>query len=78
VLSLLHLAIGATVIAFWSSLAGRPHRARRRRLFLGSFPIVALTLSTLFEGYAWTPLALGGVVLVLAGNVLVLIAKRRT
>jgi drug/metabolite transporter (DMT)-like permease len=41
------------------------------------FPIVALTLSTLFEGYAWTPLALGGVALVLAGNALVLIAKGR-
>ncbi len=79
VLSLLHLAIGATVIAFWSylTLVGRigPDGAAYSSVL---FPIVALTLSTLFEGYAWTPLALGGVVLVLAGNVLVLIAKRRT
>lgn len=79
VLSLLHLAVGATVIAFWTylTLVGRigPDGAAYSSVL---FPIVALTLSTLFEGYAWTPLALAGVVLVLAGNVLVLIAKRRT
>ncbi|MBE0529305.1 MAG: DMT family transporter [Rhodospirillales bacterium] len=78
VLSLLHLAVGATVIAFWTylTLVGRigPDRAAYSSVL---FPIVALTLSTLFEGFAWTPLALGGVVLVLAGNVLVLVAKRR-
>ncbi|MFQ6022498.1 MAG: hypothetical protein ACE5NW_07230 [Acidiferrobacterales bacterium] len=36
------------------------------------FPIVALTLSTLFEGYRWTVPALIGVATVLAGNLLVL------
>jgi hypothetical protein len=36
------------------------------------FPIVALAVSTLLEGYAWTPLAVMGVVLALTGNVLVL------
>ena len=36
------------------------------------FPIVALTVSTLIEGYVWTPLAGIGVVLALLGNVLVL------
>jgi len=33
------------------------------------FPVVALTLSTLFEGYRWTPLSALGLVLCLAGNV---------
>jgi hypothetical protein len=31
---------------------------------------VALTISTIYEGYHWTPLALGGLALVLAGNLL--------
>jgi len=34
------------------------------------FPIVALTISTIYEGYQWTPAALCGLALVLAGNVL--------
>jgi drug/metabolite transporter (DMT)-like permease len=34
------------------------------------FPIVALTISTIYEGYHWTPLALCGLALVLAGNLL--------
>ncbi|WP_341987516.1 DMT family transporter [Azorhizobium sp. AG788] len=41
------------------------------------FPIVALAISTLFEGYQWTWLAAGGVVLVLAGNLVVLSSPRR-
>ena len=32
------------------------------------FPIVALSASTLLEGYVWTPMAFAGVALVLAGN----------
>ena len=34
------------------------------------FPIVALTISTIYEGYHWTPPALSGLALVLAGNLL--------
>jgi drug/metabolite transporter (DMT)-like permease len=34
------------------------------------FPIVALTISTVYEGYHWTPMALCGLALVLAGNLL--------
>lgn len=33
------------------------------------FPVVALTLSTLYEGYHWTPLSALGLMLTLAGNV---------
>jgi len=36
------------------------------------FPIIALLLSTLFEGLTWGYLQLGGVALVLVGNALVL------
>ncbi|EPN68465.1 membrane protein, partial [Pseudomonas syringae pv. actinidiae ICMP 19096] len=35
------------------------------------FPIVALNISTWVEGYQWTLAALLGLVLVMAGNVLV-------
>lgn len=31
------------------------------------FPIVALMISTMYEGYQWTPLALCGLMLVLGG-----------
>lgn len=77
VLSLIHLSLGATVIGFWSylTLVGRigPDRASYASVL---FPIVALTLSTLFEGFAWTAADAVGVVLVLGGNVLVLTKGR--
>jgi drug/metabolite transporter (DMT)-like permease len=41
------------------------------------FPLVALAISTVVEDYAWTPIALAGVALVLTGNLLVLLAARR-
>lgn len=39
-------------------------------------PVVAMLLSTLFEGYHWTPIAAGGAVLALAGLVLALRARK--
>ena len=36
------------------------------------FPIVALALSTVFEGYVWTLSSVSGLVLVLLGNGLIL------
>ena len=35
------------------------------------FPVVALGLSTVFEGYQWTLISLSGVAIVLLGNLLV-------
>ncbi|MNJ77458.1 hypothetical protein D3C77_749620 [compost metagenome] len=35
------------------------------------FPVVALGVSTVAEGYQWTPPALVGLVLVMGGNLLV-------
>ena len=40
-------------------------------------PIIAMTLSTLFEGYRWSPLAIGGAVLALGGMLLALARRRR-
>lgn len=69
--ALLYLAIPGSVIGFtaYLLLVGRigPDRAAYSTVL---FPIVALTISTIYEGYHWTPLALGGLALVLAGNLL--------
>jgi drug/metabolite transporter (DMT)-like permease len=71
--ALFYLAIGASVLAFASYLTLlRRLGAARAGYATVLFPIVALAVSTLLEGYAWTPLAVMGVVLALTGNVLVL------
>jgi drug/metabolite transporter (DMT)-like permease len=35
------------------------------------FPLVALNISAVLEGYQWTPPALAGLLLVMVGNVMV-------
>lgn len=40
-------------------------------------PVVAMALSTAFEGYRWTPLTIGGTVLSLAGLVVALLARTK-
>ncbi|ROR32788.1 DMT family transporter [Inmirania thermothiophila] len=73
VLSLLYLALPGTVIAFWSYLTLLARIGPQRVGYvMVAFPVVALALSTAFEGYRWTPQAAAGVALVLAGNLLVL------
>ncbi len=73
VASLLYLALFATVLAFWSylTLVGRIG-AERAAYATVLFPIIALALSTLVEGFVWTATAALGIALVLAGNVLIL------
>lgn len=70
--SLLYLAIPGSVIGFtaYLTLVGRmgPERAAYCTVL---FPLVALNISAVVEGYQWTPLALGGLLLVMLGNVLV-------
>lgn len=39
-------------------------------------PVIAMTLSTMFEGYRWSPLAAGGALLAGAGLVVALTARR--
>ena len=72
-MSLLYLAIFGSVIAFGSylTLLGRIGLDRAAYVTV-LFPIIALLLSTLFEGLTWGNLQLAGVVLVLVGNALVL------
>ena len=67
--ALVYLAIVGSVIGFntYLALVGRIGAAKAAYCTV-LFPLVALSLSTLFEGYEWTWLSALGVVLVLAGN----------
>jgi len=71
--SLLYLALFGSVIAFgaYLTLLGRigPDRAAYVTVL---FPIVALILSTLFEGLTWGPTGLVGVLIVVVGNLIAL------
>ncbi len=73
---LIYLAVVASVIAFASylTLLGRIGSARAGYATV-LFPVVALTVSTVFEGYQWTPLAAAGLVCVLGGNLMMLRAR---
>ena len=70
--ALLYLAIPGSVVAFtaYLTLVGRlgPERAAYCTVL---FPIVALNVSAIFEGYRWSTPALAGLLLVMFGNVLV-------
>ena len=76
--SLVYLAVVGSLVAFaaYLTLLGRIG-AERAAYATVMFPIIALGLSTLFEGYVWTPGAMIGVALVLFGNILVLAPSRR-
>jgi len=73
ILSLLFLTVFASIIGFgcYLTLLGRIGAARAGYATI-LFPVVALTLSTLFEGFAWSSESLVGVGLVLVGNVFIL------
>jgi len=70
--SLLYLAIPGTVIAFttYLMLVGRIG-ADKAAYSTVMFPAVALTISTWFEGYEWSSVAVAGFILVLAGNLMI-------
>ncbi len=76
--SMFYLVLFASVFGFWFffTLVGRigPERAG---YVMVMFPVVALALSTVFEDFAWTPLAAVGVLVVLLGNAFVLVRSRR-
>ncbi|MGD8327510.1 MAG: DMT family transporter [Sphingomonadales bacterium] len=69
--SLIYLSLMGSFAAFWAyiTLIERIGLAQAGYALVVT-PIVALGLSTLFEGFLWTPLAVFGVGLCLAGNVL--------
>ena len=76
--SLMYLSVFGSALAFtlYLTLVGQigPEKAAYVTVL---FPIVALTLSTLFENYQWSSFAGIGVLLVLTGNVIVLTNRRQ-
>jgi drug/metabolite transporter (DMT)-like permease len=77
VLSLLYLAVFGSIAAFGAYLTLLKHVGAGPAAFVGvATPVVALALSTLFEGYRWTWVAALGVNLAVAGNWLALRATR--
>lgn len=74
---LVWLSVVSSVIAFacYLTLLGRIGAARAGYSTV-IFPIFALMISTAFEGYVWTPLAVLGLACVIAGNLIVLTRKR--
>ena len=76
--SLIYLALFGSVIAFGSylTLVGKigPDRAAYVTVL---FPVIALMLSTFFEGMTWSLPQLIGVALILMGNTIVLAKTRR-
>jgi drug/metabolite transporter (DMT)-like permease len=71
--SLAYLSIFGSVIAFvaYLSLLKRIG-AGRAGYTSAAIPVLAMVISTMFEDYVWTMPAVAGMLLVLAGNVLVL------
>lgn len=76
VLSLAYLAVFGSVVAFGAYLTLLKRVGAGPASFVGvSTPVIALLLSTLVEGYQWTPVAALGVVLAVVGNVMALRAR---
>jgi drug/metabolite transporter (DMT)-like permease len=71
--SLVYLAIFGSILAFGSYLHLLERVGAARAGYTGVIiPIVALAISSVFENYRWTPLALLGVAISVAGNVVIL------
>ena len=77
--SLMYLSTIGSVIAFaaYFALLGRID-AEKAAYATVLFPIIALSLSTLFEDYHWSLTAVAGLLIILVGNVLVLKQPKRS
>ncbi|HSU43261.1 MAG TPA: DMT family transporter, partial [Casimicrobiaceae bacterium] len=75
--SLVYLAVFGSVVAFGAYLTLLKQLGSASASYVAvATPVVAMLLSTLFEGYRWTPVAAFGVVLAVAGNLLALAPAR--
>ncbi|MCY1018669.1 DMT family transporter [Pyxidicoccus sp. MSG2] len=74
--SLLYLAIIGTAVIFTCYLVLLERMGADRAAYVSVlYPVVALGISTLFEGYVWSSSAIGGLVLLLGGNALALLPQ---
>ena len=77
VISLAYLALFGSVFAFGAYLKLLARVGAGPSSFVGiATPVIALVLSTLFEGYRWTWVGVVGLVLAVSGNWLALRGKR--
>lgn len=75
--SMLYLSIFGSAIAFGCYLTLMKNIGADKAAYATVlFPIVALIISTLFEGYVWTPLSICGVIISVIGNVIAMQFKR--
>ena len=78
VASLAYLSLFGSVAAFLAYLTLLAKAGPGPASFVGvSTPVIAMLLSTAFEGYAWTMTAVAGIALAVVGNVIALRATRR-
>jgi drug/metabolite transporter (DMT)-like permease len=78
VISLLYLAVFGSAVAFGCYLALIRRIGSARAAYSSLlFPVVALLISTVFEGYRWTPVAAIGILLTLGGNWLILSNRQK-
>ena len=78
IVSLLYLAVFGSAVAFGCYLALLRRIGSARAAYSSLlFPVVALVISTFFEGYRWTLIAAIGILLTLAGNWLVLSGRQK-
>ena len=77
-ISLAYLSIVGSVVAFAAYFALLERiDAEKAAYATVLFPVIALSLSTLFEGYRWSLTAAAGVLITLIGNVLVLKQQKK-
>ena len=78
VLSLAYLALFGSVVAFMAFLTLLKRIGAGRSGYTAAvIPLIAMLASTAFEGYRWSAAPVAGMLLVVAGTVLVLRAKER-
>jgi drug/metabolite transporter (DMT)-like permease len=76
--SLVYLAVFGSVLAFIGFLTLLQRIGVGRAGYTSAvIPVLAMATSTVFEGYRWSLVALSGMALVLAGNVMVLRGNQR-
>ncbi len=76
--SLLYLALFGSVIAFVAYFTLVSHIGAGQAAYSTLlFPLVALAISTLYEGYVWHPSAVAGLLLILTGNLVMFARPQR-
>jgi drug/metabolite transporter (DMT)-like permease len=76
--AIVYLAVFATVVAFSCYLTLVGHIGADRAAYaMVATPVAAMAVSSVFEGYRFTPLAVAGLVAVVCGNLLVLRPRRK-